>query len=44
VALLRSQRRNLSAREADSLLSENAPSVPNACLALATLLHRTDCR
>jgi len=44
VALLRSQRRNLSAREADSLLSENAPSVPNACAALATLLHRPDCR
>jgi subtilisin family serine protease len=44
VALLRSQRRNLSAREADSLLSENAPAVPNACAALATLLHRSDCR
>jgi subtilisin family serine protease len=44
VALLRAQRRNLSAREAESLLSENAPSVPNACLALATLLHRPDCR
>jgi subtilisin family serine protease len=44
VALLRAQRRNLSAREADSLLSESAPSVPNACAALATLLHRSDCR
>jgi subtilisin family serine protease len=44
VALLRAQRRNLSAREAEALLSENAPSVPNACAALATLLHRTDCR
>jgi len=44
VALLRAQRRNLSAREADFLLSENAPSVPNACAALATLLHRSDCR
>lgn len=44
VALLRAQRRNLSAHEAESLLTENAPSVPNACAALATLLHRSDCR
>ena len=44
VALLRAQRRNLSAHEAEALLSENAPSVPNACAALATLLHRSDCR
>lgn len=44
VALLRAQRRNLSARDADSLLKESAPSVPNACTALATLLHRSDCR
>ena len=43
VALLRAQRRNLSPREAQVLLSENAPSVPNACAALATLLHRSDC-
>jgi subtilisin family serine protease len=44
VALLRAQRRNLSAHEAESLLTENAPSVPDACAALATLLHRSDCR
>lgn len=43
VALLRAQRRNLSAHEVELLLSENAPSVPNACAALATLLHRSDC-
>jgi subtilisin family serine protease len=49
VALLRAERRNLSARDAESLLTEsastaNASSVPNACVALAALLHRTDCR
>jgi subtilisin family serine protease len=49
VALLRAERHDLSARDAELLLTESAapqsqePSVPNACVALATLLHRADC-
>ncbi len=50
VALLRAERHDLSSQEAESLLSESSatgsqePAVPNACIALARLLHRTDCR
>jgi subtilisin family serine protease len=49
VALLRAERRNLTSRDAESLLSDSASgpsvsSVPNACIALASLLHRADCR
>jgi subtilisin family serine protease len=44
VALLRAEHRQLSPHEAQSLLSDSAPSVPNACVALATLMHRADCR
>ena len=44
VALLRAERKHLSAQQAELLLTDSAPSVPNACVALAALLHRTDCR
>jgi subtilisin family serine protease len=44
VALLRAERKHLSAQDAESLLSGSALSVPNACVALANMLHRTDCR
>lgn len=44
VALMRSERRHLSALEAESLLVDFPESVPNACVALARLLHRSDCR
>jgi subtilisin family serine protease len=44
VALLRAERKHLSAQDAESLLSGSATTVPNACVALANLLHRTDCR
>ena len=50
VALLRAERHDLSPRDAESLLTESTlpgsqePSVPNACIALAKMLHRTDCR
>jgi len=51
VALLRAERPRLTARDAAALLSDSVPSgpgsdstpVPNACAALAALLHRTDC-
>ena len=50
VALLRSERRHLSAQQAQLLLTDSAVegtaqgSIPNACVALATLMHRADCR
>ena len=51
VALLRAERPGLSAREASSLLMQDPgtqasaswTNVPNACTALATLLHRHQC-
>lgn len=43
VALLRAERRHLTAREAQVLLSDSSATVPNACVALATLMHRSDC-
>jgi len=51
VALLRSQRTHLSSQEAAALLSAAAaagqptapPSVPNACVALDLLLHKSGC-
>jgi subtilisin family serine protease len=44
VALMRAERRHLSAPEAESLLADFSGTVPNACIALARLLHRDDCR
>lgn len=44
VALLRAQRRRLTAPQAIALLTTQGPSVPNACAALGMLLHRDDCR
>ena len=51
IALLRAQRPHLTARDAQALLSESAPALPgdasgsspNACAALATLLHGKRC-
>jgi hypothetical protein len=43
VALLLAEHRHLSARDAESLLSDSAATVPNVCVALANLLHRSDC-
>jgi subtilisin family serine protease len=51
IALLRSQRTHLSGQQAAALLSAATaagqpiapPSVPNACLALDLLLHKSDC-
>jgi len=51
IALLRSQRTHLSGQQAAALLSAAAaagqpiapPSVPNACVALDLLLHKSDC-
>lgn len=43
VALLRAERKHLSAQDAESLLSGSATTVPNACVALANLLHQMDC-
>jgi subtilisin family serine protease len=44
VALLRSERRHLSAQQAELLLTDATTAVPNACLALAALMHRAQCR
>jgi subtilisin family serine protease len=44
VALMRAERRHLSAAEAESLLAQPAGTTPNACVALARLLQRSDCR
>jgi len=44
VALLRAERRHLSAQQAESLLSGSGRAMPNACVALANLLNRPDCR
>ncbi len=41
IALLRAERRQLSPREAAQLLADSASTVPNACVALANLMHRT---
>ncbi|HEY2417431.1 MAG TPA: S8 family serine peptidase, partial [Steroidobacteraceae bacterium] len=43
VALLRAERKQLSAAQAQGLLTEEAPAIPNACVALASLMHRPDC-
>jgi subtilisin family serine protease len=52
IALLRAQRPHLTAREAGALLTDSAPpaagtepsqAAPNACVALARLMHRTSC-
>jgi len=51
VALLRAERPHLTAQEAERLLTRDPPGaspggltgVPNACAALATLLHRNEC-
>lgn len=44
VALLRAERKQLSAEQAQLLLTDGAPAIPNACVALAALMHRPDCR
>jgi subtilisin family serine protease len=51
VALLRAERRHLSAQQAQLLLTDSAtpisgsaqPAVPNACVALVNLMHGGDC-
>jgi subtilisin family serine protease len=52
IALLRAQRPRLTAHEASALLVDSAPAAagpgspaaaPNACAALARLMHRSDC-
>ena len=44
VALLRAERKHLSSEQAQLLLMDGAPAIPNACVALAALMHRPDCR
>ncbi len=44
VALLRAERRHLTAEQAQLLLTDGAPAIPNACMELAALMHRPDCR
>ena len=45
IALLRAERPHLTAHEAETILNASSAttSVPNACLALASLLHRGHC-
>ncbi len=43
VALLRSSHPHLSAQEAATLLQAGSPAVPDACVALGALLHKSGC-
>jgi len=43
VALLRAQSPHLSARDAQALLAQSAAAAPNACAALASLMHGKRC-
>jgi subtilisin family serine protease len=43
IALLRAESKHLTAHDAAALLADGPGAVPNACIALETLLHRNDC-